>query len=103
MVLLSVIPALYKVIFEKVFKRLFVSSSKTFNEWLYSLPTTHEKKDYIGPSQPALIQILFFFTLSYPPSGLKAFSLSPLTVIYMASFLAIFLAFIKASKPLYTN
>jgi hypothetical protein len=99
MVLLSVIPALYKVVFEKVFKRLFVSSSKTFNEWL---PTTHEKKDYIGPSQPALVQILFFFTLSYPahcPSGLKAFSLSPLTVIYMA----IFLAFIKASKPLYTN
>lgn len=106
MVLLSVIPALYKVVFEKVFKRLFVSSSKTFNEWLYSLPTTHEKKDYIGPSQPALIQILFFFTFSYPahcPSGLKAFSLSPLTLIYMASFLAIFLAFIKASKPLYTN
>ena len=74
MVLLSVIPALYKVVFEKVFKRLFVSSSERCNELLYSLPTTHEKKDYIGPPQPALVQIPFFFTLSYPahcPSGLK--------------------------------
>ena len=66
MVLLSVIPALYKVVFEKVFKRLFVSSSERCNELLYSLPTTHEKKDYIGPPQPALVQIPFFFTLSYP-------------------------------------
>ena len=66
MVLLSVIPALYKVVFEKVFKRLFVSSSERCNEWLYSLPTTHEKKDYIGPPQPARVQIPFFFTLSYP-------------------------------------
>lgn len=92
-------PSTNTVVFEKVFKR----SSERFNEWLYSLPTTHEKKDYNWPPQPALVQIPFFFTLSYPahcPSGLKKGLFVVTTYHYMASFQARFLAWIKALKPL---
>lgn len=33
-----------------------------------NLPTTHEKKDYIGPPQPALVQITILFHFILPRS-----------------------------------